>query len=496
MIQGVGSNVGKSLIVAGLCRLFARRGLKVRPFKPQNMSNNAAVADDGGEIGRAQALQARAAMVRPSVDMNPVLLKPESDRGAQLIVQGQRRATLSARDYGAYKAQLMEPVLESFARLGREADLVVVEGAGSPAETNLRAHDIANMGFASAAGVAVVLVGDIERGGVIAHLVGTHAVLDAADRALVRGFIVNKFRGDAALFADGAAEIERLTAWPFLGLVPMFEDARQLPAEDSVDLADRLRADAPTESAAGAKRIKIAVPRLPRTANFDDLDPLRLETGIDIVLVEPGAPIPADADLVLLTGSKSTIADLETLKREGWDIDIHAHWRRGGRVIGICGGFQMLGRNIADPGGIEGARGEVAGLGLIDIKTELQPHKQTREVNAMHLASGHQIEGYEIHLGVISGPDCARPLLQIDGRSEGAISAEGRVLGTHVHGLFASDAFRRWFITELGSAEKTGLTYETAIESALNGLADHLETHLDCDRLLRIARQNNIASSA
>ena len=527
MFQGAGSNVGKSLIVAGLCRAFARRGLRVRPFKPQNMSNNAAVAEGGGEIGRAQALQARAAMARPNIDMNPVLLKPESERGAQLVVQGRSRGTLSARQYGARKAELMQPVLESFARIGRDAELVLVEGAGSPAETNLRAGDIANMGFAEAARVPVVLVGDIERGGVIAQLVGTHAVMNAADRALVRGFIVNKFRGDRRLFADGAGDIERRTGWPDLGLVPWFDGAHRLPAEDSVGLAEGLRAAAP--AADGGRCVRIAVPRLSRMANFDDLDPLRLEPDVDLVLVEPGTALPGDAAAVLITGSKSTIADLAFLRDEGWDIDICAHRRRGGVVVGVCAGFQMLGRTIRDPRGLEGPAGEVAGLDMLDVDTEMTPEKQTREVRATHIASGCSVTGYEIHLGAIRGPGLARPMSRSDGQGEGAVSADGLVMGTQMHGLFANDAFRRWFLAALehnptgakrGSirlcgqnkqierlsdsirsdhalgAKDRGIAYETMVEDTLDGLAAHLERYLDCDRLLAIARQNRMASSA
>ncbi|MCA8883867.1 MAG: cobyric acid synthase, partial [Rhodobacteraceae bacterium] len=298
MIQGTGSNVGKSLLVAGLARACVRRGLSVRPFKPQNMSNNAAVTTDGGEIGRAQALQARAAEVAPLVDMNPVLLKPEHDRGAQVVVQGRAIGTVRARDYAAMKPKLLQATLDSFRRLAAQADLVIVEGAGSPAEINLRAGDIANMGFAEAAGVPVVLVGDIDRGGVIAQLVGTHTILPADDLARIRAFAVNKFRGDPQLFDDGLAAIVDRTGWPSLGVIPWFDGAWRLPAEDIMDL----------RSHAG-QGIKVAVPRLRRIANFDDLDPLSADPGIDVVLVQPGQPLPGDADLVLIPGSKSTIAD-------------------------------------------------------------------------------------------------------------------------------------------------------------------------------------------
>ena len=341
MIQGTGSNVGKSLIVAGLARACLRRGLSVAPFKPQNMSNNAAVTEDGGEIGRAQALQARAAGRAASVHMNPVLLKPETETGAQVIVQGRRAGRAEARAWFGDKPRLLGTVLESFAYLRRTADLILVEGAGSPAETNLRAGDIANMGFARAADVPVILVGDIDRGGVIAQVVGTQAVLDPGDRAQVAGFAINKFRGDVRLFDEGLADIVARTGWPSFGVVPWFPEAWRLPAEDMLDLVAR-----------PGGPVRIAVPMLPRIANFDDLDALAAEPQVTVDLVAPGRALPGDAAAVLLPGSKATIADLAFLRAQGWDIDLQAHLRRGGRVLGFCGGFQMLGRSIADPEGI------------------------------------------------------------------------------------------------------------------------------------------------
>jgi adenosylcobyric acid synthase len=420
MIQGTGSNVGKSVLVAGLCRLFARRGLSVRPFKPQNMSNNAAVTPEGGEIGRAQAVQARACGVPPNVDMNPVLLKPESERGAQVIVRGQWRTTVRARDYARLKPALLAEVLASFERLHAEADLVIVEGAGSPAEVNLRDNDIANMGFAQAARVPVVLVGDIDRGGVIAQIVGTRAVLDPKDTALIGGFIINKFRGDPALFDDGYGEIVARTGWRGLGVVPWSAAADRLPAEDAVDLARRR----------GSGRILIAVPMLRRIANFDDLDPLAQEPEVSVAMVAPGNPLPVEADLVILPGSKSTRADLEFIRSEGWDIDIKACLRRGGRVLGLCGGFQMLGRRIADPEGLEGEPGVVAGLGLLDVETVMTAEKRLQQVEAVHLATRTCVSGYEIHIGRTEGPDRARPLFSVDGRTDGASSRDGAVGGT------------------------------------------------------------------
>ena len=481
MIQGTGSNVGKSLLVAGLCRLFARAGRSVRPFKPQNMSNNAAVTPQGGEIGRAQALQARAAGVEPSVDMNPVLLKPQSERGAQVIVQGRRWATLSARDYAKRKPELLTPVLESFHRLGRNADLILIEGAGSPAEINLRANDIANMGFAAAADVPVVIVGDIDRGGVIAALVGTFAVLPEDEQIRIKGFIVNKFRGDPSLFSTGATEISNRTGWPSLGLVPHFPGASRLPAEDSVDL------DCRSNDARGGP-FRIAVPRLARIANFDDLDPLRLEPGVDVIIVPPGEALPGDADLVILPGSKATMGDLDDLRAQGWDIDIAAHHRRGRAVLGLCGGYQMLGTHIADPQGLEGQAREMAGLGLLEVRTTLAGDKRLAEVHGHHLGSGCTVRGYEIHLGRTEGPDRARPLFKIGGRAEGAISADGLVMGTYLHGAFAGDDFRGAFLASLGAmAPGAATAYDASIEAALDGLADHLADHLDLSLLAEIA---------
>ena len=483
MLQGTGSNVGKSVLAAGLLRALADRGYAVRPFKPQNMSNNAAVAADGGEIGRAQALQARAARVPPSVHMNPVLLKPSSETGAQVVVQGRVEGTARAREFQEAKRRLLPRVMESFARLRREAELIVVEGAGSASETNLRDADIANMGFAAAADIPVVLVGDIDRGGVIAALVGTRAVIAPSDEALVAGFVVNKMRGDPSLFADGMAEIARRTGWPALGLVPFFEPARLLPAEDSYDLAERSR----PAGDAGDRRLRIAVPHLPRIANFDDLDPLDAEPGVAVMLVERGAAVPADADLVVLPGSKATIADLAALREEGWDIDIIAHRRRGGRVLGLCGGYQMLGRLVSDPDGLEGAPGSVAGLGLLDVETVLAGPKTVAEA-AGETPDGIALSGYEIHMGRTEGPDTARPLHRLaGGRPDGARSPDGRVAGTYVHGLFGGDRYRSAWLRGLGT-ESAIDDHGALVEKTLDGLAAHLEAYLDIDRLIAMAR--------
>ena len=476
MIQGCGSNVGKSMLVAGLCRAARRRGFTVAPFKPQNMSNNAAVTADGGEIGRAQALQALACGLEPMVDMNPVLLKPESETGSQVIVQGRRLTTARARDYAALKPQLMGAVLESFGRLKAGHDLVIVEGAGSPAEVNLRKGDIANMGFARAAGVPVILTGDIDRGGVIAQVVGTQAVIDTEDAAMVAGFLINKFRGDPRLFDDGYAFIEERTGWKGFGVLPWFGQAHLLPAEDAQDIPARPVGEG----------VVIACLTLSRIANFDDLDPLKAEPGVKLVMVRAGEPIPAEARLVILPGSKSTRGDLAFLRAQGWDVDLAAHVRRGGHVLGICGGYQMLGTSVADPEGIEGPAGVTAGLGLLDVETVMTPDKRLERVRAVEAATGLPVEGYEIHIGRTAGADCARPFAHVEGRAEGAMSADGRIVGSYLHGLFASDDFRAGYLARLGIAAAPR-RHAAEVEAALEALADHVEAHLDVPGLLRVA---------
>ncbi len=477
MLQGTGSDVGKSVLVAGLCRALVRRGLAVRPFKPQNMSNNAAVAADGGEIGRAQALQAIAARVEPHTDMNPVLLKPEADRASQLIVHGRVRGTLKSTNFAEARRSLLAEVMQSYRRLEAQCDLVVIEGAGSPAEINLRQGDIANMGFARAAEVPVVLIGDIDRGGVIASLVGTRAVLDPDDAAMIRGFIINKFRGDPALFAEGYAAIERLSGWRGFGVLPWLAAAKRLPSEDAVVLE--------SGAARAPARKLVACPILPRIANFDDLDPLKLEPEVELVFVPPGAPIPAEAALVVLPGSKATIADMAALREQGWNIDILAHRRRGGHVLGLCGGYQMLGRRIADPLGIEGAPGEIAGLGLIDVETTLAPEKALRRVSGEAL--GAAFSGYEMHMGVTSGPDAARPFAILHGgERDGAVSADGRVIGTYCHGLLASTELRAALIARLGATSR-GEHYGASVDAALDEIAAEMERNLDIDAMIALA---------
>jgi adenosylcobyric acid synthase len=478
MIQGCGSDVGKSVLVAGLCRLFANRGIRVRPFKPQNMSNNAAVTADGGEIGRAQALQAIACRVPPTVDMNPVLLKPQSDTGAQVVVLGKMQGNWQARAYQERKAELLQTVLESFTRLQSGSDLVVVEGAGSPAETNLRANDIANMGFARAANVPVILAGDINRGHVIAALVGAREVLDAADRAMIKGFLINKFRGDPALFADGRAEIARRTGWKDFGMVPWLAAAARLPAEDAVVL----EAGGKTS---GARLVKIAVPMFSRIANFDDFDPLKAEPDVRLEFIPPGRALPGDADLVILPGTKATLHDLAFVRAQGWDIDLKAHVRRGGRVLGVCGGFQMLGRKVSDPDGIEGPPEEADGLGLLDVATVLTGAKVLRPVTGQ--VFGAALTGYEMHVGVTTGAALAQPFLTIDGSgNDGAQSADGRIAGTYVHGLFAGGAARAAVLAALG-VKSSGQDHSTVVDRALDDIATELEKALAVDALAELA---------
>ena len=469
MIQGTGSNVGKSMLVAGLCRAAKRRGLSVAPFKPQNMSNNAAVTMDGGEIGRAQALQALACGILPHTDMNPVLLKPESEVGSQVVVQGRRIATVKAREYAKLKPTLMASVLESFKHLKSQYDLVIVEGAGSPAEINLRVGDIANMGFAEAANVPVILCGDIDRGGVIAQVVGTQAVMDSDDNGRVVGFMINKFRGDPSLFDDGYEMISDHTGWRGFGVVPWFKDAWRLPAEDALDISS-----GPQDGT-----FKVVCLTLSRIANFDDMDPLAQEPNISLVMLKAGEVLPVDADLVIVPGSKSTRGDLAYLRAQGWDVDLAAHHRRGGHVLGICGGYQMLGQVISDPDGIEGTAGDSAGLGLLDVVTQMTGDKRLTSVHAMHVDTELPFEGYEIHIGRTEGPDNARPFAHVDGQPEGAQSSDGRVMGSYLHGMFSNDAWRGAFLNSLGVTASG--SYSSGVEQALDDLADHVETFLDVE---------------
>jgi adenosylcobyric acid synthase len=410
--------------------------------------------------------------------MNPVLLKPQSEVGAQVVVQGKVIGNAPAREYQALKPKLMSAVLASYARVKAEADLVLVEGAGSAAELNLREGDIANMGFARAANCPVVLIGDIDRGGIFAQILGVKAALPPEDAATIVGFIVNKFRGDATLFEGAMATIAERTGWLAFGLLPFFADAARLPAEDAFGLGDKKsRAD-------GA--VTIAVPMLARIANFDDFDPLRMEPSVRLVFVRPGEPLPF-ADLVVLPGSKATIADLKFFREQGWDIDLLAHARRGGRILGICGGYQMLGTSVSDPRGMEGPAGAVEGLRLLDVATVLTGAKTLSRVEGACLMNRAPFRGYEMHVGETKGPDCAQPLMRFaDGQLDGAISPDGLVAGAYVHGLFADDRQRAAWLAALGTT--TEINYEPTIERTLDALADHCEAHVDCDALLAAAR--------
>ncbi|MEX0343997.1 MAG: cobyric acid synthase [Rhizobiaceae bacterium] len=483
MLQGTGSDVGKTLLTAGLCRVARRRGLNVRPFKPQNMSNNAAVAvipgsTEAGEIGRAQWLQALACGIEPSVDMNPVLLKPQSDTGSQIIVAGKVAGSAAARDYQAMKGGLLDAVLQSFGRLKQEADLVIVEGAGSAAEINLREGDIANMGFATAGRVPVVLVGDINRGGVIASLVGTHAILPETDRDMVCGYLINKFRGDVSLFDNGLEAITGHTGWRSFGVVPYLQEARTLPPEDSVVLEEL--------SGRGGGDIKVAVPVLSRIANFDDLDPLRAEPSVNLLFIRPGERVPSDATLVVIPGSKSTIADIKAFRENGWDDDLRRVRQAGGYIAGLCGGYQMLGNMVRDPDCIEGEDREIAGLGLLDIETVMEPEKTVRNTSARSIRFDAAVEGYEIHLGLTTGPDCSRPVLRMGDRVDGAVSEDSKVWGTYLHGIFGADDFRHQLLESLGASGPM-VRYRQSVETALDRIADTLERTVDCQAIFDAA---------
>ncbi len=489
MLQGTGSDVGKSVLTAGLCRAFRKRGLTVRPFKPQNMSNNAAVTEDGGEIGRAQALQAQACGVAPHTDMNPVLLKPQGESGSQVVVGGKVLGNADARAYQKLKPSLLGRVLESFDRLSTQADLVLVEGAGSAAEVNLRKSDIANMGFALAAGIPVALIGDIDRGGVLAQLIGTWSLLSADEQGQVCGFIVNKFRGDLSLFDPGLEIIRQRTGWPSFGVVPWLPAVDRLPREDGFRLPRSLNRE-------GSEVIRIAVPLCARVSNFDDLDPLRCEPDVTLSIVKPGNPLPGDADLIILPGSKATLADLSEFCHQGWDIDLRAHVRRGGLVLGICGGYQMLGTELSDPDGVEGPPATAPGLGLLDVSTRLTNRKTLRNVTGTDRTTGMPVSGYEMHSGRTEGSGADRPLLSLSSGPDGAISPDGRVMGCHIHGLFASDPFRTAFLQRLHPAERETRSHEADIESALDALAAHLETWLDLDALLQASAIISNSSAA
>ncbi len=474
MIQGTTSDAGKTTLVAGLARVLVRRGVRVVPFKPQNMALNSAVTVDGGEIGRAQALQARAARLAPLIDMNPVLIKPSSDIGAQVIIHGKPRITLDARTYQSIKPMAMQAVLESHARLDQAYEVILAEGAGSPAEVNLRENDVANMGFAEAVDCPVLIVADIDRGGVFAHLLGTLQCLSASERARVKGFIINRFRGDVSLLTPGLEWLERETGIPVLGVLPYLHGLT-LEAEDAL----------PREHvAARADTLRVVVPVLPRISNHTDFDPLRAHPDVSFRYVGPGET-PPPADLVILPGSKAVRADIDHLRAQGFDTYLARHLRYGGKVIGLCGGLQMLGRVVHDPDGLEGPAGSTPGFGVLDFETTLAPEKQLRRVTGtLSLGDGSApVRGYEIHHGVSTGPAFARPLLTLESGPEGAISEDRQVLGTYVHGVFDTPEALSALLREAGVDAPRSIDYEALLEASLDRLADTIEVHLDMARI-------------
>jgi adenosylcobyric acid synthase len=474
MVQGTTSDAGKSLLVTGLCRVLARSGVRVAPFKPQNMALNSAVTVDGGEIGRAQAVQARACGLAPHSDMNPVLLKPNTDTGAQVIIHGCAVGNMDASAYHDYKRIAHRAVLESYQRLSRQHEVILAEGAGSPAEINLRHNDIANMGFAEAVDCRVVLVADIDRGGVFAHIVGTLELLGESERARIAGFVINRFRGDLALLESGLDWLERRTGKPVLGVLPYLHGLH-LEAEDALchnDVAPE-----------GQLRVIAAV--LPRISNHTDFDPLRLHPQVAFRYVGPGEPIPP-CDLIILPGSKSVRADLAWLRAQAWEQGILRHLRYGGKLIGLCGGFQMLGQAIHDPLGLEGEPGSSPGLGLLALTTKLERDKQLRNVTGMLVLEDATVTGYEIHAGVTRGEALMRPAVYLDGGSDGALSKDGQILGTYLHGLFESTAACNALLRWAGLDNPQTPDYHAMRETHIDRLADACEMHLDLTAIARL----------
>jgi adenosylcobyric acid synthase len=480
MIQGCGSSVGKSLLVAGLVRAAHKRGISVAPFKPQNMSNNSSITVDGGEVGRAQAFQAFAAGIELHSDMNPILLKPENIQGSQVILLGRKYKSLKAREYFSYKRKFLKVALQSFKNLAEKHELIVVEGAGSAAEVNLRKNDIANMGFATAANIPVVIIGDIDRGGVIAQLVGTKEILEKKDVEYIQGFLINKFKGDKTLFDDGVNFIEENTGWKSFGVLPFFNKANLFPAEDSHDLRGNH----------GIGPFKLSILKLPRISNFDDFDPLRLDERLSVRFIEPNQVIPSDTNLVIIPGTKSTISDLEFLKEQGWDVDIRAHVRRGGFVLGICGGYQMLGNKIIDNQGFDGKPSSIEGLNLLNVYTTMKKEKNLGKKVFQSSINNEKISGYEIHLGQTEGLDSKRPFAKNMNSSDGAISENGRIMGTYIHGLFFMDQFRNTFFSKLSEREiRYNLSYSQNVENVLDEFVALMEKNLDVEKILSTARK-------
>ena len=475
MVQGTTSDAGKSTLVTALCRWLVRQDYSVAPFKPQNMALNSAVTAEGGEIGRAQAVQAKACHLAPHIDMNPVLLKPNSDSGAQVIIHGKAIANMEARFYHDYKTTAMQAVLVSHQRLSEQYDLVIVEGAGSPAEINLRDRDIANMGFAEAVDCPVILIADIDRGGVFAHLVGTLALLSASEKARVKGFVINRFRGDIGLLQSGLDWLEQETGIPVLGVLPYLHGLH-LEAEDAINSAQPL---------SNHKQLNVIIPVLPRISNHTDFDPLRLHPQVNLQFIGPDQIIPP-ADVIILPGSKHVRADLDWLKKQGWQDTINTHLRYGGKVIGICGGFQMLGQLIHDPEGIESQPGSSEGLGLIEMETTLAADKTLRQNKGKLLLNNVDISGYEIHAGISYGKALEQPLMQLDHGSDGVISADNKIIGTYLHGLFEQSAAFEAILHWAGLQTIETMDYKQLQETDINKLADMIDDHIDTEKLMRL----------
>ena len=481
MIQGTTSDAGKSIMVAGLCRVLARRGIRVVPFKPQNMALNSAVTIDNGEIGRAQAVQAQAAGLQAHSDMNPVLLKPNSDTGAQIIIHGKAMNEMDAVHYHQYKPVAMKAVLESYNRLKQQYDVILVEGAGSPAEINLRDRDIANMGFAEAVDCPVLLIADIDRGGVFAHIIGTLELLSESERNRIKGSIINRFRGDITLLESGLDWLHEHTQKPVVGVLPYLQGLH-IEAEDSLpeNIID------PTIN----NKLKIIVPALPRISNHTDFDPLRLHHQIDLIFIGPDQTIP-EADVIILPGSKSVRADLQWLTSQGWPQHIQRHLRYGGKLIGICGGFQMLGLNIHDPKGIEGQAGSCDGLGYFDMSTTLAPEKQLRNINGTLSWNKAHVSGYEIHAGITIGEALQNPCIITESHHDGAISTDGQILGTYLHGLFEAETAFSSLMHWAGLKTVESADYQQQREQAFERLADAIEQHLDMSLINDLLKLDN-----
>ncbi len=474
MVQGTTSDAGKSVLTAGLCRVLARKGIKVAPFKSQNMALNSAVTKDGGEIGRAQAVQAQAACIEPTVHMNPVLLKPNTDVGAQIIVQGKAIADMDAIGYNGYKKVVMGPIMESFGILQDEYQTVIIEGAGSPAEINLRENDVANMGFAEKADVPVIIIADIDRGGVFAHLYGTLALLSESEQARVIGFVINRFRGDIKLLESGLDWLEEKTGKPVLGVLPYLHGL-MLEAEDAINVQQVEAAD---------EQLNVVVPVLTRVSNHTDFDPLRMHPQVNLQFVGKGQAIPP-TDLIIIPGTKSVRSDLAFLREQGWDNQIERHLRLGGKVMGICGGYQMLGESIADPDGIEGDAGESQGLGYLQTSTILAPEKQLKQtVGTLQLPDQQAVpvRGYEIHAGITSGIQTNAPVQLQDG-PDGQLGIDNQVFGTYLHGIFEQTEACNAILSWAGLEATQTPDFDLIREQGIDRVADTLEEYMKLDKL-------------